>query len=142
MSVAVLSLQAMEILEEEMTALGDICSRCRDVVFYCTCPYTDPAVVDHKDYMDSPSFEIYRGSEVVEWDRATRSISGSPKLIKDILSYLDDQYVEILHPGFCLWMSYKDPYAVHFVAENFLKGCTFSPSAPDWSEWTKPGWIY
>ena len=125
-----------------MTALGDKCSRCGDVVFYCECPYTDPAVIDDKDYMDSPSFEIFRGAEVVEWDRARRSLGGSEKLLQDILSYLDGEYVEVLIPGFCLWMSPKDPYAVHFVAENLVKGCTFSPSAPDWSEWTKPGRIY
>ena len=125
-----------------MTALGDKCSRCGDVVFYCECPYTDPAVIDDKDYMDSPSFEIFRGSEVVEWDRARRSLGGSQKLLQDILSHLDDEYVEVLIPGFCLWMSPKDPYAVHFVAEHFVKGCSFSASAPDWSEWTKPGRIY
>jgi len=125
-----------------MTALGDKCSRCGDVVFYCECPHTDPAVIDDKDYMDSPSFEIFRGAEVVEWDRARRSLGGSHKLLKDILSYLDGEYVEVLIPGFCLWMSPKDPYAVHYVAENFVTGCTFSNSAPDWSEWTKPGRIY
>ena len=123
-------------------ALEDRCSRCGDVVMYCDCPYTDPAVVDDKDYMDSPSFEIYRASEVVEWDRARRSLGGSQKLLHDILSHLDGEYVEVLIPGFCLWMSPKDPYAVHFVAEYLVKECTFSPSAPDWSEWTKPGRIY
>jgi hypothetical protein len=125
-----------------MTALGDKCSRCGDVVFYCECPYTDPAVIEDKDYMDSPSFEIFRGSEVVEWDRARRSLGGSQKLLQEILSHLDGEYVEVLIPGFCLWMSPKDPFAVHFVAENLVKGCSFSGSAPDWSEWTKPGRIY
>lgn len=48
-----------------MTALEDICGRCLDVVLYCVCQYTDPVVIDDKDYMDSPSFEIYRGLEVV-----------------------------------------------------------------------------
>ena len=125
-----------------MTALEDKCSRCGDVVFYCDCPYTDPAVIDDKDYMDNPSFEIYRGSEVVEWDRARRSLGGSKGLLEDILRYLNEEYVEVLAPGFCLWMSSKDPFAVHFVAENLVNGCTFSCSAPDWSEWTKPGRIY
>ena len=71
-----------------MTALGDKCSRCGDVVFYCECPYTDPAVIDDKDYMDSPSFEIYRGSEVVEWDRARRSLGGSQQLLQDTSAIL------------------------------------------------------
>ncbi|MDC0912042.1 hypothetical protein OAQ27_02925 [Aquiluna sp.] len=112
------------------------------MVMYCECPYTDPSVVDDKNYMDSPSFEIYRGSEVVEWDRARRSLGGSQELLHDILSHLDGEYVEVLKPGFCLWMSHKDPYAVHFVAEYLVQECTFSPSAPDWSEWTKPHRIY
>ena len=81
-------------------ALDDKCSRCGDVVMYCDCPYTDPAVVDDKDYMDSPSFEIYRGSEVVEWDKARRSLGGSQQLLQDILSHLDGEYVEVLIPGF------------------------------------------
>lgn len=125
-----------------MTALEDRCSRCGDVVFYCECPFTDPAVIDDKDYMENPSFEIYRGSEVVEWERARRSLGGSKRLLEDILRYLNGEYVEVLAPGFCLWMSPKDPFAVHFVAENLVNGCTFSRSAPDWSEWTKPGRIY
>jgi len=72
-------------------ALGDKCTRCGDVVFYCTCPYTDPAVVDDEDYTTSRSFEIYRGDEVVSWDRQTRSLSGDAQLLADILAHLDGQ---------------------------------------------------
>ena len=123
-------------------SLEDRCSRCRDVVMYCDCPYTDPAVVEDKDYTDSPTFEIYRGDETVEWERRGRSLGGSPRLLSDIMNHLSGDFEEVLKPGFCLWMSHKDPYAVHFVAEHFVKGCSFSASAPDWSEWTKPGRIY
>jgi len=123
-------------------SLEDRCSRCGDVVMYCDCPYTDPAVVEDKDYTDSPTFEIYRGDETVEWERRGRSLGGSPRLLSDIMNHLSGDFEEVLKPGFCLWMSHKDPYAVHFVAEHFVKGCSFSASAPDWSEWTKPGRIY
>ena len=123
-------------------SLENTCSRCGDVVMYCDCPYTDPSVVDDRDYTDNPTFEIYRGDETVEWERRGRSLGGSPRLLSDIMNHLSGDFEEILKPGFCLWMSHKDPYAVHFVAEHFVKGCSFSASAPDWSEWTKPGRIY
>lgn len=122
-------------------ALDEKCSRCGDVVFYCTCPYTDPAVVDDKDYTTSRSFEIYRGEEVVTWDRQTRSLSGDAALCADILAHLDGQQFSPLYL-MSLWASPKDPFAVHYVASEYLEGCTFSKTAPNWGRFSKPGVIY
>lgn len=123
-------------------ALEDKCSLCGDVVFYCECPYTDPLVVDDKDYLDSPTFSIYKNGMSATWERHRRELFGDKDLVEEIISHLDGEFVEVLRPGFCLWMSVKEPYAVHFVAEQLMSGCEFSSSAPDWSEWTKPGEIY
>lgn len=123
-------------------ALDDRCSRCGDVVMYCDCPYTDPAVVNDRDYTNNSSFEIYRGRETVEWESSTRSLSGSKRLIDEMMGHLTGERVEVLIPGFFLWMSHKDPFAVHFVAEHFVGNCTFSKTAPNWSQWSKPDEIY
>ena len=125
-----------------MNSSDRLCSRCGDVVMYCTCPYTDPVVVDDKDYMDSPSFEIYRGDQKAEWDRQTRSLSGDAELVQEIRSHLTGEYVEVLYPEFSLWMTHKDPFAVHYVASEFVKGCRFSKSVPDWSPFTDPDVVY
>ena len=122
-------------------SLEDRCSRCRDVVLYCDCPYTDPAVVDDKDYTSSRSFEIFRGDEVVEWDRQTRSLSGDAGLIGDILAHLDGKQFSPLHLMW-LWASPKDPFAVHYVAREYVDGCTFSETAPNWDRFSEPDVIY
>ena len=122
-------------------ALEDRCSRCGDVVIYCDCPYTDPAVVNDKDYTSSHSFEIFRGDEVVEWDQRTRSLSGDAGLLSEILAHLDGKQFSPLHL-MCLWASPKDPFAVHFVAREYVDGCTFSKTAPNWGRFSKPGVIY
>lgn len=119
-------------------SLEDRCTRCGDVVMYCDCPFTDPAVVDDKNYTDNPSFEIFRGDEKVEWQRRGRSLGGSPGLLIDIMNHLKGDFKEALTPGFCLWMTPKDPYAVHFVASEILQGCTFSKTAPPSKKSTKP----
>ena len=122
-------------------ALEDKCSRCGDVVFYCDCPYTDPAIVDDKDYTTNRSFEIYRGAEVATWDRQTRSLSGDAGLCTDILAHLDGEKFSPLAMMW-LWASPKDPFAVHYVAREYLEGCTFSKTAPNWRRFSKPGVIY
>ena len=123
-------------------SLEDYCSRCGDVIMYCDCPNTDPAVVDDKKYTDNPSFSINRGEEEVEWERRGRTIGGSKGLLDDILTHLTGDFEEILKPGICLWMTPKDPCAVHFVAYKILQGCTFSRTAPKWEKDTRPGHIY
>ena len=122
-------------------ALEDRCSRCGDVVFYCECPYTDPAVVDDKDYTTNRTFEIYRGDEVVTWERQTRSLWGDAGLCEDILAHLNGEKFSPLAQMW-LWSSPKDPFAVHYVAREYLTGCTFSKTAPNWRRFSKPGVIY
>ena len=122
-------------------ALEDRCSRCGDVVFYCECPYTDPAIVDDKDYTTNRTFEIYRGDEVVTWERQTRSLWGDAGLCEDILAHLNGEKFNPLALMW-LWASPKDPFAVHYVAREYLEGCTFSKTAPNWRRFSKPGTIY
>lgn len=119
----------------------EICSQCRDAVMYCSCSRTDPEMSSHPEWSENPSFWIYRGNAKVEWDRDGRVLSGDQDLIAEIKSKLSGEYEEVLVPGFCLWMVPQDPYAVHLVAQQ-IKGCTFSPSAPDWSKFSESGVIY
>lgn len=127
---------------DSAVGLESRCSRCGDVVMYCDCPYTDPAVVNDRDYTNNTSFEIYRGGETVEWEASTRSLYGSKSLVDDIMRHLTGERVEVLIPGLLLWLSHKDPYAVHFVAEKLVGNCTFSIEAPNWSKYSKPDEIY
>jgi len=123
-------------------SLDSICSRCRDVVHYCSCSLSDPAVINDKDYLDAESFRICRDDEEVSWDAQTRSLSGDSALIGDIVAHLDGKWTEVLKPGFCLWMSIKEPYAVHYVAEWVIEGCTFPDGHPDWTPYSEPDTIY
>lgn len=119
---------------------NDRCSKCLDAIMYCTCSYSDPNVVDPPFYSNA-SFSVFRGDEEVEWDSEHRSISGDRELLSEVMSQLNGEYVEVLKPGFCLWLDFREPFAVRWAAEN-IEGCTFSASAPDWSRFSKPGRIY
>jgi hypothetical protein len=119
-----------------------VCERCRDVVIYCSCVLEDPSWIDSTKFTNNPSFWIFRGNQKAEWDRVGRNLFGDQELIDDIKKHLHGEYVEVLKPGFSLWMDFRDPNAVYFVAKDILKGCTFSDSAPDWSEMEDPNTIY
>ena len=119
-----------------------VCSLCGDVVLYCTCMLESESDSGSPDFTDNPSFSIYRDNTEVIWDSETRSLSGDPLLIQDIEEQMHGDYEIVLHPGFGLWMISRDPNAVFFVAKELLKGCTFSETAPNWSEITDPDNIY
>jgi hypothetical protein len=94
------------------------------------------------EYTDNPSFWIFRGEQKAEWVELTRELTGDWELIKDISKHLHGGYEVVLQPGFGLWLSVHDPNAVYYVASEKLTGCTFSDSAPDWSDMTDPNAIY
>lgn len=119
-----------------------VCSLCGDVVLYCTCMLESERESDSPNYTDNPSFSIYLGTAEVKWDSETRSLSGDGALIQQIEKHLHEKYEVVLQPGFGLWMSVRDPNAVYYVAKDLLKGCSFSETAPDWSEITNPDNIY
>jgi len=119
----------------------DTCSRCLDVVIYCSCERTDPDWSSSPDLMENPTFWIYRGDAEVEWDRDGRALFGDAELIAEIRSKLSGELDVVLIPGFSLLMVERDPYAVHLVAKS-IEGCTFSKSAPKWGKFSKPGDIY
>lgn len=123
-------------------SLDSICSRCIDVVHYCTCSLSDPAVINSKDYLEAESFRICRDDKEVLWDAQTRSLSGDPRLAGELMSHLDGTLTKVLEPGFCIWMSIREPYAVHYVAEWVIAGCTFPDGHPDWSPYSDPDTIY
>jgi len=118
-----------------------VCSLCGDVVLYCTCMLGSEGS-DSPTYTDNASFSIYRGNSEVIWDSETRSLSGDISLILDIEKHMHENYEVVLHPGFGLWMSARDPNAVFYVANELLRGCSFSETAPDWSDMTDPDIIY
>ena len=119
-----------------------VCSLCGDVVLYCTCMLENESHSDAQNYTENPSFSIYRGIAEVRWSRETRSLYGDTTLIQDIQKHMHETYEVVLHPGFGLWMTARDPNAVFYVANQLLKGCSFSETAPDWSEMTDPENIY
>lgn len=119
-----------------------ICSICGDVVLYCSCMLGDDKDSDSPNYSDNLSFSIYREGSEAHWDRNSRSLLGDADLIDDINKHLNDKYEIVLQPGFGLWMSVREPNAVYYVAKELLSGCTFSATAPDWSEITDSDTIY
>lgn len=119
-----------------------ICSICGDVVLYCTCMLEENRVVESPIYSENPSFSIYKGSSEVEWDSASRTLSGDPVLIQEIMKHLHGGYQDLLEPGFGVWMRVEDPNGVFYVAKELIEGCSFSDTAPDWSEITDPDTIY
>ena len=119
-----------------------VCSLCGDVVLYCSCMLLDEREESAAEYTDNPSFSIFRGEQKAEWVELTRELTGDWELIQDISKHLHGGYEVVLHPGFGLWLSVHDPNAVYYVASEKLTGCTFSDSAPDWSDMTDPNAIY
>jgi hypothetical protein len=117
-----------------------VCSICGDVVLYCKCMYENS--YELSQLTSNPSFWIKRGDQLAIWESETRYLYGNPTLLSDIRSHLHGKYVEVLIPGFCLWMTERDPNAVFHVAKDMLKGCRFSNSAPDWSEMTRTDVVY
>jgi len=122
--------------------LMNVCSRCGDVVMYCSCQRTDSAWSSHKELTENPTFWIYRGHETAEWDRDGRALFGDPELVADIRFKLSGERELVLLPeyplaGFMLLMAERDPYAVHLAAQS-IDGCTFSPSAPNWGTISRP----
>ena len=88
----------------------NVCSRCGDVILYCPCERIDPSWIHSSEWMENPSFFIYRGDAEAEWDREGRILFGDPELVAEIRSKLTGEKVEVLIPGFCLWMVEQDPH--------------------------------
>jgi len=118
------------------------CSLCGDVVMYCKCQEEEFVYEEIKLFRNSPSFWIYRGKETAFWDQETRGLYGDKELVDEIKSYMNGENVEVLSPGFSLWFDIREPFAVHYVARDLMKGCTFSKSAPNWRPFTRPDVIY
>ena len=112
------------------------CSRCLDVVLYCSCEREDPSWSKRKQWADNPSYWIYLGGLSAEWDRQGRALFGDEELIEQIRNLLSGQLETVLHLGFQLWMVEQDPYAVHHAAQQ-ITGATFSESAPVWSDFSQ-----
>ena len=118
------------------------CSLCGDVVMYCKCQEEESTYEEIKLFKSNRSYWIYRGEEAAFWDQETRNLYGDKQLVDEIKSHLHGEHQIILIPGFGLWMDVREPFAVHYVAKEILKGCTFSKTAPDWRPFTRPDVIY
>ena len=105
------------------------CSRCLDVVIYCSCERTDPDWSSSPDLMENPKFWICRGDAEVAWDRDRPGLFGNAELIAESRSELSGELNVFLIPGGSLLMVERDPYTVQLIAKS-IKGRTFSKSAP------------
>ena len=117
------------------------CSNCRDEILYCRCEREDPTWSNRAWLSENPTYWIYLADMSAEWDREGRALFGSESLVREIKRKLSGKLETVLYPDFQLLMVEQDPYAVHFVAQ-LIPGCTFSKSAPDWSELSVEGRVY
>lgn len=103
---------------------GTICTKCLDVVFYCTC-----FMGEDRALSNSGEFTITSGKSKVTWSPTNRMLSGNQKMIDEILSELSGEKETICDVG-TLWMEQREPVAVAFVAENL--GFELSGDVPEW----------